>query len=242
MKKILDHLKRRWIRYGFETVVVVNGVLIAFTLNSWNQHRLNGLEEKKIMHNLKTEFEGNIEELSAIMELESKMIAATTEILEAIDNNDHDDTPLLDSLLSFTLHNPSFDPKSGSIDNLISSGELELITNDSLRNLLIAWPGFVADMKEEEEFLRMLQLNESLLNDYIIVRNIGGYMTGNFRYSVQFNRSNQSSDYESLFQDRRFDNLLSRRMITLQVALKEGEVVRATASKILEILETELAE
>jgi len=46
MKKILKHFKKNWYRYGFETLVVVVGVLIAFALNNWNEN-INDNELRK---------------------------------------------------------------------------------------------------------------------------------------------------------------------------------------------------
>ena len=37
--KILKHLRSDWFRYGFETLAVVVGILIAFALDNWNEHR-----------------------------------------------------------------------------------------------------------------------------------------------------------------------------------------------------------
>ena len=39
MKKIAKHFKKNWYRYGLETLVVVIGVLVAFSLNNWNEGR-----------------------------------------------------------------------------------------------------------------------------------------------------------------------------------------------------------
>ena len=46
MKKILKHIKNNWYRYGLETLVVIVGIHVAFTLNSWNEARKNRELEK----------------------------------------------------------------------------------------------------------------------------------------------------------------------------------------------------
>ena len=46
MKKIIKHLRKRWLRYGLETLIVVNGVLIAFALNNWNEGRKKEVVDK----------------------------------------------------------------------------------------------------------------------------------------------------------------------------------------------------
>lgn len=39
MKKILKNFRENWITYGYETLVVVVGILGAFALNNWNENR-----------------------------------------------------------------------------------------------------------------------------------------------------------------------------------------------------------
>jgi hypothetical protein len=39
MRKIISHLRENWIRYGFETMVVMIGILGAYSLNNWNENR-----------------------------------------------------------------------------------------------------------------------------------------------------------------------------------------------------------
>jgi hypothetical protein len=39
LKKILKNLRKNWITYGFETLVVIVGILGAFALNNWNENR-----------------------------------------------------------------------------------------------------------------------------------------------------------------------------------------------------------
>jgi len=40
--RVLKHLKTGWFRYGFETIAVVVGILVAFALENWNDERREG--------------------------------------------------------------------------------------------------------------------------------------------------------------------------------------------------------
>ena len=60
MKKILKHFKKNWYRYGLETLVVVVGVLIAFSLNNWNEWRKERKKEREILFDIIENLETNI--------------------------------------------------------------------------------------------------------------------------------------------------------------------------------------
>lgn len=50
--KILKHLRTDWFRYGFETLAVVVGILVAFALESWGDTQKVKKEEHEILVNL----------------------------------------------------------------------------------------------------------------------------------------------------------------------------------------------
>lgn len=71
--KILKHLRTDWFRYGFETLAVVVGILVAFALDNWNENRTIRKTEQLLLGNLKLEIEANQERLNDAKE-EGKLI------------------------------------------------------------------------------------------------------------------------------------------------------------------------
>ena len=65
MKKIIKHLKKEWYKYGLETIVVVVGVLISFSLNNWNEARKAEINKAQLLESLITEFEYNLDALDS---------------------------------------------------------------------------------------------------------------------------------------------------------------------------------
>ena len=51
-----------------EIVLVVIGILIALQINSWNQYRIERIEEQTILGQLKEEFENNLIQLEGKIE------------------------------------------------------------------------------------------------------------------------------------------------------------------------------
>jgi hypothetical protein len=50
--KVFKHLKSDWFRYGFETLAVIVGIMIAFALESWGDTQKVKKEEHEILVNL----------------------------------------------------------------------------------------------------------------------------------------------------------------------------------------------
>lgn len=131
MNKILKHFKKNWIRHGFETLVVVVGVLIAFTLSNWNENRKARKQEIKILKEIREDIIRDLEDHNQNLDFMNNTITASSAILHHLNN----DLPYHDSLnvhFSWLLIIPDFDPVNSGYDLLVSAG-VSSITNDSLR-------------------------------------------------------------------------------------------------------------
>ena len=53
--RIINHLTSDWFRYGFETLAVVVGILVAFALDNWNEERKQDLLEIQYLNGLRAD-------------------------------------------------------------------------------------------------------------------------------------------------------------------------------------------
>ena len=139
MKKILNHIRKNWIRHGFETLVVTVGILGAFTLNNWNEDRKSGKVELKILEELYAvlkggALEGELEFQKAQITQNKKSKASGELIIKHFDDN----LPYHDSLkLHFGKAHTRYLGliKAHAYQNAKNYG-LGFIANDSLKELL----------------------------------------------------------------------------------------------------------
>ncbi|NNL15391.1 MAG: hypothetical protein HKO81_01965 [Flavobacteriaceae bacterium] len=107
-------------------------------------------KEVVLLHQLNEEFKANLEQLDNKMIMRNAVIKSSKFLLNAIDNNS---IPSRDSIvkhLKTTLYTPTF---NSNTDNYFTSRDINLIQNDSLKNLLSKWPTKVDELNEEEILL-----------------------------------------------------------------------------------------
>ena len=76
--KAFSHLRSDWFRYGFETLAVIVGILIAFGLENWNQER----KEKKVVYTLLEEM---VENLNSDIRQFERNIVGQNNLIDRID-------------------------------------------------------------------------------------------------------------------------------------------------------------
>lgn len=240
----------KYLKYALgEVVLVMIGILLALQVNSWNQRRLDRLEEKVILSNLKEDFRNAIEEFEILNLIRLDLILAANEIFklspEAVD--EYPET-YLDSLFSKTLSGPTFNNKSGSLNVLLTSGKINLISNQPLKEFLIEWPGDVEDMIEDE----IIQ-NELYQGRYLDM--LGKYVSWNNLVKVfSFPRARFDevtveslpdnpivrSDYSVLLANQEFLNVLNRRATFCMITNQETIILIEKAKEIIQMIDNEL--
>jgi len=157
MIKFFRHIRRslinqnqmgKYFKYAIgEILLVVIGILIALQINNWNNYQKDLEKEQKILRQLKEEYTKNLAQLQQKITMRNDMITAASKVLNYIDQPT---TVTKDSLLHYLNYietDPTFDPIK---NDLIESGNLHLIRNDSLKQRLSNWTSDVYQVQENE--------------------------------------------------------------------------------------------
>ena len=238
-KKMADDYKPlRYMRYAIgEIVLVVIGILIALQINNWNENR----KSSQIEHYYLNSLGNSIKQDTIDINFTLREINRTVNLIDSLSDNStmSGSQETLSELLP-SLYMSTFNLKieTSTIDDLKSTGNLNLIKNKSLSELLLI---YYTDIKSQEN-----GLNSSLLT--YSRETIGPYLMKN--YSVVFNGMVISNEVDERFglnanklkEDLFLVNSLGFRksiLTGLKFAYKDA-LIKGT--KILEMIDDELNE
>lgn len=151
-----------------EFAIVVSGVLVALALNAWWQASDDRAHEQLYLEQLNQDVSRSISDIESQTLSERTSDRALTQLVRAFRMQPR---PSSDSLLTWSLLAPNMlipSPVLGTARTLVSSGDLQLLRNDSLR---LALPTYVESLTQLEEGMKMFSaqfLDESRkMLDYV---------------------------------------------------------------------------
>lgn len=155
---------RSYIFYSIgEIGLVVIGILIALSIDNWNEDRKDLIKEQQILSQLRDEFKSNLLQLEEKISTRRSIIRASHDALNEIDNPDIANKDSLMTRLGLLMIDPTFDP---IINDLIGSGNIRLIRNEQLKRLLTNWSSDVIALQEVEK--RWTKLADELVIPFFV--------------------------------------------------------------------------
>ena len=152
---LMENKTGKYFKYAIgEIILVVIGILIALQINNWNEQRKENIQEQALIKRLKKEFVSNKEQLLDKIQFRNTLIESSRQLLEYFDAPEN---AARDNILVYlsTIQPPTFDPIQ---NDLVSSGNIEILKNEALKQLLVNWSTDVIQLQEVEQiFLRFCE-------------------------------------------------------------------------------------
>jgi hypothetical protein len=140
-----------------EIFLVVIVILIALQVNNWTEERKLRAIEEGVLMDLRSELYANISNLEhVIYERENVLDAGRLLLEQSGPDASWDPKVNLDSLLfKIVVSGWKFFPESGVVTDILSSGKLNVIQNDSLRYMISSLPADMTRMNDEDDTYRL---------------------------------------------------------------------------------------
>ena len=131
----------RYLKYAVgEIILVVIGILIALSINNWNENRKSNQTAREVYQNLLTSLKQDSIEVRDIIALQNRSIETIRKIVLAPPSQPLYELEGFDFngvSADICLSGMSFFPKTGIYNLLVSSNGLELISSPEIKALLI---------------------------------------------------------------------------------------------------------
>ncbi|GAA4280368.1 DUF6090 family protein [Gaetbulibacter aestuarii] len=124
-----------YLKYAIgEIVLVVIGILIALSINNWNENRKEHKVERNMLLSIKEELKYSLNELKNDLETTEICEQATRNVYSYIQTNPKLVDSMYDDFYNLIAFDYSF-PKTSAYQSL-KSGNIEIIKSDTLRDLI----------------------------------------------------------------------------------------------------------
>jgi len=164
----------KYLKYAIgEIVLVVIGILIALSINNWSNNKQLRHTEQAYLLSLQSEFKTNLSKVNRTISANKELLNDIEKMLTLFDNNVRDtisDKKISDIMYSIFGNSVSYQPSKGVLTDIISSGNLNLIQNEQLRQNLASFESTlnIFELQEngitsaKEEMIRLLNINGSI--------------------------------------------------------------------------------
>ncbi len=197
----------KYLKYAIgEIILVVIGILIALSINNWNEKEKLKREEIRYLNNFKQSLISDIE----FNTVRSDRYSLTKNSISILLNHIEQDLPYQDSLkYHFGRITQTWRPKINSdVFDALKSNDLNVISNDSLRNKLIAYYSWSSTLLKDDidRYVQLIEdASSNIFNTRFNALWQGNYkkweMTGNIE---DLELEMIPNDYDELKQDKAF--------------------------------------
>ncbi|TPV32801.1 hypothetical protein FJ651_10825 [Paucihalobacter ruber] len=158
MKRILTTLKEKWPEYFLEILVLIIGILLALQVNNWNEERILANTQTKQLRIIRQEMSNNLFLLEKEWEKLSVQIEKQLKFIDLINSPSAMDSISEEafSILLLQAFNERVETpiENSALNELISSGGLKDIKNDSIKTYLASWHTRLNNLKKQEDIIK----------------------------------------------------------------------------------------
>jgi len=157
-----------------EIMLVVIGILIALQINNWNTNRKNSQFEQSILVDIELELSSNIERLKKVIDKHEQSHNATKEFIRIFEDSiklSEATESIVNELFISMDYNETYDPTSGILESIISSGQINYLKNKELKYLLASIDDLTEDANESTKAIeaqRPFLLYPSITKSWIV--------------------------------------------------------------------------
>jgi len=230
----------KYFKYAIgEIILVVIGILIALSINNWNENRIKTIKEIKILNTLLKDLKQAQLTSETTIDIENGHLKSYELILGNKTNHEqllkH---PKIDSIFHEIIFNLSSQvPVIYAYSDLKNAGETNLISNEIIRNKLTLLESSIIDLNKQVDDrleVQQISIDNFAIEEINFVRTLTALKNS---YNINYGPEN---DYNKLLQNQRFLNAIALKLSLTDDALINRISLLKEIKDLGKLIETEL--
>lgn len=227
-----------------EIILVVIGILIALQINNSNDLKKTKARELHYLENIKTDLQINMLELDKYIETRTNCIQAANTILEHFEGKPITDPSEFNALGISIYSWQKFYQNNNTYQELLNSGNLALISNDSIKNKLMNMESLYKKMKSEEDHFRYD--TEVLIYEPLYKLMDLNPLVNNFEYRVTEGKSGRNmilseNDFDAYLKNTLLKNGFVMTILEFNVMNGQMREMKKMSEELLVLIDNEIA-
>ena len=234
----------KYFKYAIgEILLVMIGILLALQVNNWNENRKNSTIEQNTLMSLKSDLESALIQLDTKINQNESFRAADSILLDIMHFKKHVAIDSIENLILSHIFSPGFDPELGTLNEILSTGKMEVIKNRTLRKHISTWNKYMDELSEVDEKLAHLdlQVKEPLYSKLIPMKNtLSVFLSSVHESAADIPKSNFEWNPEALFKTIEFENMLSNYMIYSSIQYKRLIDIKQNINEMISLINQDI--
>ncbi len=228
-----------------EIILVVIGILLALQINNTNEAKKARTKEVNYLKNIKTDLVLNNTTIDNFIEKRKSQIQSANVVLEYYEGKPLTDLNNLNNNLLNVYIWHKFYQNNNTFLELTNSGNLALISNDSIKNSLLNIDALYKELKGEEEHYRF-DTEVLLYEPSFKVLDLNP-LTKQYNFDVRNGRAGENlelprSNFEILLKDGKHKNGFVMAVYEFTVMNGQLEQMRNMSNKLIGLIDKELSD
>ncbi|GAB3642832.1 hypothetical protein [Spirosoma arcticum] len=220
-------LRERWPEYVIEILVIVLSISASFALDEWKDKQRKQELEQLYLKELARDIESDISQLTEIIAETKQVISKASGLINLSRQGSQPDYSQVISDIRFTFKRPRFVAQDATFSDLKSTGNMQSLSNFSLKNNLFNY-------YKQYESIVLIETAELEVTNALI----GPYMVRRLPLMGE-SRKDQKLILSGLFNEIEFQNSMLLRQSTRQELLQEYSQVLTQGKRILAAIKSQ---
>ncbi|MBV1888184.1 MAG: hypothetical protein KUG51_02725 [Urechidicola sp.] len=245
----MENKTGKYFKYAIgEIALVVIGILIALSINNWNETKKEQAITNKYLSGFVSDLEKDRAILDSLIIVRKKQITSAKALLNMIETND-DDLDSFNGHFYYLFPFYKFIPNSNTLEEVLNSSHLRFITNEEIKNRLLDLRNSYKSIQLLEEHVyedRSVYLYSALTLNHIELNGLYIADTGfpiekreeSFSKSKDIEVYKKDTDY--LMKDRHFKSFIHMLDFNFSYGIQQLEKSRNYCQSLISLIEEKM--